>query len=406
MTRPLLNPIHPFPARMAPAIVWNRLAAADRGLTVLDPMAGSGTTPATAQRLQHNALAFDSDPLAVNITRAWCSCVDEVEFLQESILVLHGAEHWEREFTGRENSPFADDDETQLFAEFWFDPVARRQLAALATEIRCVRSRDLRSLLWCVFSRMIVTKERGVSLAMDVSHSRPHKVYKTAPVTPFKLWPRAVSAVAQNKFVHNRSRAALPKAKICEGDARRLPLPDASVDIVITSPPYLNAIDYLRGHRLSLIWMGYSISELRRRRAVTVGTETAADFDDDDPEFARAKEAFNSLRNASSFAPRERKMVRRYIADLDAAIAEVARVLRPEGRAIYVVGDCNLRGLFIENSRIVCSLMCSHNLSWVSTRRRELPRNKRYLPPPCSEKAGPRLQARMGEEVVLAFRKR
>jgi SAM-dependent methyltransferase len=405
MTRRQLKPLHPFPARMAPAIVWNRLASADPGLTVLDPMAGSGTTPATAQRLQHNAVAFDLDPLAVKITRAWCSRVDEVEFLQESILVLHAAQRRERDYAGKDNSPFAGDDETQLFAEFWFDAVARRELAALSTEIRGVRSEGLRSLLWCVFSRMIVTKESGVSLAMDVSHSRPHKVYERAPVTPFALWPRAVSAVAQNKFVHNRSRAALPKAKICEGDARRLPLAAESVDTVITSPPYLNAIDYLRGHRLSLIWMGYSISELRLRRAESIGTETAGEFDDDDPKFARARTVFSCLRNASAFAPRERKMVRRYIVDLDAAIGEVARVLRPEGRAIYVVGDCNLRGLFIENSKIVCSLMYSHNLNWVSTRRRALPRNKRYLPPPCSKKAGSQLQARIGQEVILAFRK-
>ena len=405
MSRHLLKPLHPFPARMAPAIVWNRLTAVDRGLTVLDPMTGSGTTPATAQRLQHNAVAFDSDPLAVKISRAWCSCVDEVEFLQESILVLHAAQDREREYKTRDNSPFAADEETQLFAEFWFDSVARRQLAALSAEIRSVRSEGLRSLLWCVFSRMIVTKERGVSLAMDVSHSRPHKVYERAPITPFEFWPRAVTVVVQNKFVHNRSRKPLPKAHIREGDARKLPLAAESVDIVITSPPYLNAIDYLRGHRLSLIWMGYSISDLRRRRAESIGSETGEDFDDDDPNYGRAKTAFGCLRNASAFASRERKMVRRYIVDLDAAIGEVARVLRPEGRAIYVVGDCNLRGLFIENSKIICSLMQSHSLRWVSTRRRELLRNRRYLPPPCSKKAGTQLRARMAEEVILAFRK-
>jgi SAM-dependent methyltransferase len=346
MTPPTLKPIHPFPARMAPAIVWNRLSSVERGLTVLDPMAGSGTTPATAQRLQHKALAFDSDPLAVKIARAWCSCVDEVEFLQEAILVLNAAQDREGEYAWGNNSYFVDDEETQVFAEFWFDAVSGRQLAALAAEIRDVRCEEIRSLLWCVFSRMIVTKEKGVSLAMDVSHSRPHKVYERAPITPFAFWPRAVAAVVQNKFVHNRSRKVLPEAKICEGDARKLPLASESIDNVITSPPYLNAIDYLRGHRLSLIWMGYSISDLRRRRADSIGSETGEDFDDDDPAFARAKRAFDSLRNSSLFASRERRMVRRYIVDLDAAVGEVARVLRPEGRAIYVVGDCNLRGLF------------------------------------------------------------
>jgi len=43
--------------------------------------------------------------------------------------------------------------------------------------------------------------------------------------------------------------------------------------------------------------------------------------------------------------------------DLDGVIGEVARVLRPEGRAIFVVGDCRLRGQFIENSKLVRFLM-------------------------------------------------
>src|SRR3712207_7608036 len=45
----------------------------------------------------------------------------------------------------------------------------------------------------------------------------------------------------------------------------------------ITSPPYLNAIDYLRGHRLSLVWLGYRIGDLRLTRAVSIGAERRPD---------------------------------------------------------------------------------------------------------------------------------
>jgi DNA modification methylase len=404
MKPPVLRPIHPFPARMAPAIVWQRLLAAKPGSTVLDPMAGSGTTPAMAQRLGHNAVAFDTDPLAIKIAGAWCAKVDEIEFLQESIFVLHSAQAAEREYGGKGNVVF-EDEETIKFSEFWFDPVARRQLAALAIEISAVRSKSVRLLLWCAFSRMIVTKEKGVSLAMDVSHSRPHKSYKSAPVLPFALWPRSIGIVAQNKFGGRQRNTPIIEAKIREGDARRLPLPNESVDTVITSPPYLNAIDYLRGHRLSLIWMGHSIADLRRRRSDTIGSETARDFDDNDPQFARAAEAFKALQNHDLFKERERGMIRRFVVDLDKSVGEVARVLRPEGRAIYVIGNCNLRGQFVENSKIVCCLMDLHGLSFVSSRRRNLPTNRRYLPPPCSKKAGDQLGSRMREEVILAFRK-
>jgi SAM-dependent methyltransferase len=384
---------------MAPDIVWNRLRTLERGLTVLDPMAGSGTTAAAAQKLRHNAIAFDSDPLAVRIARAWCACIDEFTFLETAVQVLETAKERESSY---DSYPTASDDETKLFAEFWFDAAARKQLAALSAEIRSVDSEDLRALLWCAFSRMIVTKERGVSLAMDVSHSRPHRTYEIAPVLPFDFWEKTVAGVAQNKFSRSRTATPLPNARVSEGDARKLPLAAASVDVVITSPPYLNAIDYLRGHRLSLIWMGHSIAELRRLRSDNVGSEAGSDFTET-ADYDRARAAFDALRNSTRFARREMRMIKRYIIDLDAAISEVARVLKPDGRAIYVVGDCNLRGNFVANSQLLRSLAAAHGLRWVSSRRRELPTNRRYLPPPCSAKAGAQLRTRMGEEVVIGF---
>jgi len=44
---------------------------------------------------------------------------------------------------------------------------------------------------------------------------------------------------------------------------------------VLTSPPYLNAIDYLRGHRLALVWLGHELGPLKEIRANSVGAERA-----------------------------------------------------------------------------------------------------------------------------------
>jgi len=35
---------------------------------------------------------------------------------------------------------------------------------------------------WVGFSRLIVTKQAGASLAMDLAHSRPHKAFTHAPL--------------------------------------------------------------------------------------------------------------------------------------------------------------------------------------------------------------------------------
>ena len=267
-----IRPVHPFPARMAPSIVWDALPKVGDPLNILDPMAGSGTTLVCARSMGHCAIGCDTDPLALLIARAWCADFKPETLKFRAELVLERAIILSRKLTSKKSYPKNTDDETRRFIDFWFDPENRRELSALAICISRVRSQTERTLLWCAFSRTIITKTSGVSLAMDVSHSRPHKVYDVAPVKPFDSFLKAVSRVASNcPFTDNANDA--PLADIRYGDARAIPLKPASVDIVITSPPYLNAIDYLRGHKLSLVWMGHSISKIRLLRSNNIGTE-------------------------------------------------------------------------------------------------------------------------------------
>jgi adenine-specific DNA methylase len=267
-----IYPIHPFPARMAPSIVWDNLPANGNPLRILDPMAGSGTTLVIARARGHQAFGCDTDPLAVLIARAWCSDVVTDRLLQRARLVLKEAVEITKDLTLEKAYPSKADDETRQFINFWFDDNSRVQLTALSNCISRVDNPNEKNLLWISFSRLIITKKRGVSLAMDVSHSRPHRKYEKAPTTPFDNFLSALNYIIKNaSFRHDNFQFA--PAIVLKGDARSLSFSSNSVDLVITSPPYLNAIDYLRGHKLSLVWMGYSISSLRSVRSSNIGAE-------------------------------------------------------------------------------------------------------------------------------------
>ncbi|HEV2890865.1 MAG TPA: hypothetical protein VGX28_10880 [Frankiaceae bacterium] len=367
---------------MAPEVVDDRIAALQPKSIVLDPMMGSGTFPVTAAALGHTAYGCDSDPLAIVIARTAAGGFDR------DGLVAAGAEVLER---ARHHSDVEAnvDDETQKFIDRWFDREAQRKLAGLAAEIEGAPT-SLHAPLWCAFSRLIITKDNGVSLARDVSHSRPHRVRDTATVDAFSQFPSAVSAVARRASEGPLRGMFIP----LRADARSLPLADKSVDAVTTSPPYLVAIDYLRGHRLSLVWMGYSVSELRGLRRSNIGAEAGVDSCHD-------LAAIVTSSVGGHLPRRSERILNRYAIDLDAAIAEIARVLTHDGSASFVIADARLSGVEVSIERLLDGLAMRRQLRRAERQVRAIPAQSRYLPPPESGTSA--LALRMREELIVTY---
>jgi DNA modification methylase len=395
------HPVHPFPARMAPTIVWDSLRKYGRKqLTILDPMAGSGTTLVVARSKGHIAYGVDRDPLAVIIARTWCGDVNKEKLLSKALEVLERAQKTAKVLTSKSAYPCCADDETKDFVRYWFDLRNRKQLAGLSKHISLVRDQNLRSFLWTAFSRMIITKKYGVSLAMDVSHSRPHRVCNRAPVTAFEIFMKTVERVVKgNPF--SSVKHIRPKARIAYGDSKKLNYKDNFFDLVITSPPYLNAIDYLRGHRLSLVWMKNSIGKLRKLRATNIGAESKGLA----PKESHIMNALVDAGNMERLPSRERGFLVRYALDMDSVCCEIARVIKPGGNAIFVTGDSTLKGIFIKNSQLIRRLSEYHGLEVEAIEERILPEKHRYLPPPSNTGAGKQLRMRMHKEVILTMRK-
>lgn len=395
------GPIHPFPARMAPGIALEALGESNTPLRVLDPMAGSGTVLAVARAKGHRAFGVDLDPLAVLLAGVWTRTVDAERVNDKAVEVLSRAKATFGPLSSGHAYPAGSDDETRKFIRYWFDDYARRQLAALSTTIRRVHDEVTRDVLWCGFSRLIITKQAGASLAMDLSHSRPHKAFERAPIKPFNRFISAVEMVVSN-CPQNGSGTVGPATVVKRGDARQLDIEDDFIDLVLTSPPYLNAIDYMRCSKFSLVWMGHNVNELRQIRGVSVGAEASSE---------QALEAswVNSLIKQLGLKPalsnRDHALLARYVWDMGQALAEVSRVLRRGGRAVYVVGDSMSRGTFISNSSIVTAVAQEHGLLVVSRQSRALPANRRYLPPPKRGLSSATMDARLRREVVVVFNK-
>jgi DNA modification methylase len=399
--RTIIKPIHPFPARMAPELVWDELPDhPPRQLRVLDPMAGSGTTLVTAKFRGHKAIGYDRDPLAVLIARSWLTNVNPDVVESKAEQVLDKARTRARGMKIADAYPRAADEETKAFVRYWFDDTNRIHLTALSESISRLHDPSLRDLMWCAFSRLIITKQSGVSRAMDISHSRPHRSYDKAPKLALGAFERAIKQITKACPFHNTDKN--PQVSVGFADARKLPIENNSVDMVITSPPYLNAIDYIRGHKFSLIWMGHSLKKLREIRTTNVGTEKIAKKGDKETATDRIMQMMCPVNKLST---RHAGMLRGYVHDMRAVLSETKRVLRPGGKAVFVVGNCNLRETFVQNSKCILGLTDELGMDVKNIRSRPLPENRRYLPPPGSMSAGKALKKRMREEVILSLLK-
>lgn len=391
-----IKPVHPFPARMAPELAIRALRRLSPGSRVLDPMAGSGTVLRHAAALGHTAIGRDLDPLAVLMTRVWNTPFD-LDKLQRRVGMVRKRAN---ELPAAVRLPWIDEDEeTSAFVDYWFaaqqqEPL-RRIAFVLADLARSKRTRDAElDILRIALSRIIVTKDQGASLARDTSHSRPHRVALESDYDVWAGFERSVRRV-QDILAQSPPQGGV---EITTGDARSLDLENSSVDLVLTSPPYLNAIDYMRGHRMSLVWLGHSLGSLRTIRSTSIGAERG-------PDTGSAASLFDEIREGMCPNPnltaRHAAMVSRYAEDVYRMMSEVSRVLKAKGRAILVVGNSCLKGSFIKNSAGVARAGAMVGLKLVREVERDLPDQSRYLPIPTQPHAP--LGGRMRTESILTF---
>lgn len=387
--------IHPFPARMAPEIALSAIpefgVGSEGKLTVIDPMCGSGTVLTAAIARGHDAVGVDIDPLAVLMSEVATAPIDTEILQREADRVVETASKQ----VGV--APWGDD-ETDAFVDFWFGPSQRKDLIALTTAISSVQAPSIRDALMVAVSRIIITKSPQASLAADTSHSRPHRVITESTYDVLAGFSRSVRTLV--KLLDGRT--VIGTARVSRGDSRQLnEVGSESIDLAVTSPPYLNALDYMRGHKLALVWHGHSIAHLRGLRGRSIGAERAPDW-----ELSESVNEIVDQIQSQVVDPEKLPLgtLRRFAGDMAGFSGALRRVLKPGAAAVLVVGNSTLKGNYIRNDLIAQTALEVEGFSFEDRSEREIPATSRYMPI-NTRSAESSLRNRMRNEVVLTMRK-
>jgi DNA modification methylase len=424
----LSHKLHSFPAKFPPQLPQKFITELTReGEIVLDPMMGSGTTILEAHLAGRRAIGLDIDPLALLLARVKVKPLNKsllyslgLEVLDSANKSINKKQAWlqiklEKRF----------DPKTREFIDYWFRSDTQLELMALLTAVEAVQDNDYREFLYVVFSSVIITKSGGVSLALDLAHTRPHRakvvVSKTGEVLfgeeaansnipNIKILTKILRSPIEEfgKRFRQNLRGVIESSHnsflphFLSGDAQALTLADSSVDLIVTSPPYAsNAIDYMRAHKFSLVWLGHSIDSLMQRRKTYIGSDGT--FDGLAPELPDSISAV--IAQISDKSAAKGRALHRYYSEMFTVLQEMYRVLKPGKSAIVVVGSSTLAGhdARIQHGLVDIGKHLGFEVPKVGVR--QLDRNKRMLPVGNNINKLSQIQQRMHEEYVIGFYK-
>ncbi|MFH0973351.1 MAG: DNA methyltransferase [Candidatus Micrarchaeota archaeon] len=311
-----------------------RRFAAKPNARVLDPFCGVGTTLLAAKELGFASAGVDASPLCVLASRVKTRDYDDV--LKESVAAAFKKickakfefpkEEWRFELFGpRRALPRGSYDEALHL---------RKQLRE--TEPKEAREFLALALASALPEASLVIKDGGVL-----------KIRKNKRHLPSLRQAFERRAKRMLKDLSNPVKGPNPEVLI--GDARQLAFDDESFDAVITSPPYLNGVDYSKiyGLELSLLFGENAALDYRR--------SALRSFIERDARNARESEdatiAERCLRaSQSELAEGVPDIALAYLTDMTRVFRETKRVLRggeSGGKAAFVVGNAVLPGAYV-----------------------------------------------------------
>lgn len=332
--------LHPYPGKLLPHIAHFFLASKSFARvddTVLDLFAGSGTVALETVLSGRTALYAEANPLGRLLTAVKTQPINscDIDAALERVLSAFAKSR------ARKAPQVVNIDK-------WYSAEVIEQLVRLRAAVDGLPLGPERELMRASFSAVArKSSNADPRFSVPVRYRPGEAPERAAPIELFELQCSA-----------NRARLAalvqvdeIGRAFSVGCDARSLtavdgsPLPDGSVGMIISSPPYAGAQKYVRASSLSLGWLGMTpASQLRSLEERTIGREhhAKASWGIERPSgIARADKL---IREIALENPSRATIVGIYLAEMRIALTEAMRVLRPGGHFVLVIGDNTVCG--------------------------------------------------------------
>lgn len=331
-TQYLTHKYHSYPARFIPQIprAFIQLFSKE-GDTILDPFCGCGTTLVESTLLKRHSIGNDFNPLATLLSKVKTTSLSDKQLIKiDSLIKLIETRIKKNNLKESDLPELPNRNISKLFSKEML-----KELQVIKNIVKTVEAEDknLYNYLLIALSatiRAIIESENGDNI--------------------LGIFERKINQM-NNLMKEYRENTHKTDIKLINGDARKLDIFSESVDLIVTSPPYVNALDYYRVHMYNMLWLGMDYNEFK----------------------------INEIGGHSHFLANRFRLLAEYLGDMLRAMIEMNRVLKNGKYCAIVVGNSSIDYELIESYKHFISMAKYIGFEHVKTIFRNINKSSKYF---------------------------
>lgn len=326
---------------------------------VLDPFAGSGTVIVQAKMNGLEAYGLELNPLlhfvAETKINTWNTDSEELLQAASHLSMKHAFEAPDFLKSGKQ-----------------FNPVVLRNLEKIKSGIdefepATSRQKQIKDLMLLAFASILIDCS-NLKRTPCLGYSRSKVIKENAP---FDLFRKKIEEIAADlrmlqgrRKSNSRGRTKIFLANSMEHEHA------AAYDLVITSPPYMNGLDYVINYKIEMGWLGFAENHKQLKRVKdqmvvcdNVSKGMIRDFSVNKDRYSNnwieeiKRGIIANINRRGAYRRIDMpEIVHKYFDDMHKVMTRVVKAMRPGGRFILVVGDSLIADVYLPTDLILARM--------------------------------------------------
>lgn len=337
----------------------------------LDPFAGSGTTPLELQKLDIKCTSFEVSPFMHMLATTKMETTYTISSFEKYLTIVKKELKKIYSKNVEENlSPprFRTIVEKEGLSKWNFDREVMNGILDIKYAISCINDEKYQNLFKVALASILLDVSNLYRNGKCLSYKKNWKEHTYSRKEVHQIFLAKLEGVFQDDIhkmeSYSKEKKLTSNKEYCIlGDVRKNinEIEDNTIDLVITSPPYLNSRDYTDSYMIELRMLDFikDYSDLRELRESTLRSHVQVKWDDVEMleigllkgairDIQKHEERFwnNSLLN----------MIKGYFADMDTLFSALYKKLAPNGAIFFNVANSAYYGVEIKTDEIIAEI--------------------------------------------------